>query len=615
MDLKPAVVTPELASAALASTEMSAALRLATWIGDGQVLTESGVLRPADAVKVCAVLGIELPGGKKPRSAMDVPELMFHWEVALWAGLISMSGTRVHGSGVQDLANDPAAVLEAWLRAVAGAFGLPDEPCPQCLTTLLTIADPRVADEDVIAAVCMTFLELCQDCGTLHDDDVDEPAEHAVAAMAKLALFGALPSDGEPGGQFTLTPLGSMLVDSLAALYAPAPEDDAGAVVTRLGDLPAPAAVVFARPWLAARTPVQAARELFDVAETATPRRRMAAFELAAEIGSEAMPAWRERATAPGYGVYVRDWLEDQGQPVPIFPRDEAWMTAESLSIVLSQAPTELASMTLAMTLRDAGDGMAEIVKLLGTSGHPDSPLLIELIRQQMPARAGRQVGAGPVVAPWPALAPADARPYQLMITLREVDGPAVWRRVAVAGTTTLADLHYVIQGAMGWENDHMHAFRAGRRELAGGTPVREALARRGSGIEYEYDFGDGWEHDIRSEGFFNNEPGATLPACLDGAGACPPEDCGGAYQYAYLKEEVLSDPDHADHDELLDWLGLDSADEFDPAAFSRDEANGRLAWLRRPDDSALPESTEQPVLTVVRSQTRGKKPKAKRNR
>jgi hypothetical protein len=201
------------------------------------------------------------------------------------------------------------------------------------------------------------------------------------------------------------------------------------------------------------------------------------------------------------------------------------------------------------------------------------------------------------------------------MIKLREVEDPPVWRRVAVAGTTTLDDLHLVIQGAMGWENDHLHAFRAGRREIAGRTPLGEALPKRGSSIQYEYDFGDGWLHDIRSEGLFTNEPGVTLPACLEGAGACPPEDCGGAYRYAYLKEEILCDPDHSEHDEMLDWLGLASADDFDPAVFSLDETNSRLGWLRPQAGSARPQTTGQPALTVVRSQGRSKKPKAKRGR
>ncbi|MBV8914682.1 MAG: hypothetical protein JOZ05_16780 [Acetobacteraceae bacterium] len=41
----------------------------------------------------------------------------------------------------------------------------------------------------------------------------------------------------------------------------------------------------------------------------------------------------------------------------------------------------------------------------------------------------------------------------------------AVWRRLEVSLTATLADLHVAIQAAMGWEDLHLHCFRIfGRR-------------------------------------------------------------------------------------------------------------------------------------------------------
>jgi hypothetical protein len=67
--------------------------------------------------------------------------------------------------------------------------------------------------------------------------------------------------------------------------------------------------------------------------------------------------------------------------------------------------------------------------------------------------------------------------------------------------------------------------------------------------------------------------------SCLAGKGPCPPEDCGGAWGYASLKE-VLADPDHGEHEDLLDWLGLDSAAGFEPARFSLDEVNAGLSRL-----------------------------------
>jgi hypothetical protein len=45
---------------------------------------------------------------------------------------------------------------------------------------------------------------------------------------------------------------------------------------------------------------------------------------------------------------------------------------------------------------------------------------------------------------------------------------------------------------------------------------------------EYEYDFGNGWRHEVVFVGFFPKESTLKYPRCLDGRRACPPEDCGG---------------------------------------------------------------------------------------
>ena len=64
-------------------------------------------------------------------------------------------------------------------------------------------------------------------------------------------------------------------------------------------------------------------------------------------------------------------------------------------------------------------------------------------------------------------------------------------------------------------------------------------LADLGAEFEYLYDFGDGWTHDVEVLG-----PGGSAPGCVDGHGACPPEDCGGPGGYAELLD-VLADPAH----------------------------------------------------------------------
>jgi hypothetical protein len=581
VDLKPAVVTAELASAALASPALSRALRLAGWVGDGREITQSGVLRPAAAAQACAALGIDLPSGKTPRSARDVPELDRDWEVARAAGLISVHAKHAQGPGLHDVTDDPAATLDAWLSGVAAPFGLPDDLCADCLTVVGLIADDAdtIVVNDLLRDVDSMFpaeAEPCPDCAEVHPVEDDEG--HSLFAVANLVSFGALALVDDD--RLTLTPLGRMLVSSVFAALAPASEDSASAVVTRLGMLPAGTATLYARDWLAARTPVDAARELFDFAAVAAPFPRSSAFALAAAIGPQAAPAWRERAEVPGYGAYVRIWLAEQGEDVPFFPLDEVWLVAESLGALVDQVPPEFALLALTDAFAALGaDNLLEAIARLGESGHPDAPRFIEKIRAVAPGSRTRS--AGPAARSWPALARDEQAPYQLMITLRGVGEPSVWRRVAVSGSATLGDVHDVIQAAMGWENAHPYAFEADHRELPGGMELSAALPRRGSRIQYKYDFGDDWEHDIEFEGFFYNEQGVTLPACLDGEGACPPEDSGGAGSYEYMKADVLPNENHEEHEEMLEWLGLESGDDFDPAAFSLGEANERLACLR----------------------------------
>ena len=572
VDLKPAVVTPGLASAALASPALSRAVKLAEWVGDGREITDSGVLRPAVAEQACKDLGIDRPDlTRKLRSAQDVPGLVIDWNVARLGGLITLHQKRARGMAP----DGPGAVLDAWLRAVSVVFGLPDESCGECLTALAAIAQAENCTIRVAHVLEAVFQDLpaaepCPDCGGSHaEPDAVEAAQHVASSLEDLMFFGAatLEGSGDANSVLTLTPLGRMLADSVFAQLAPAPEDSAIAVAAMLADLSGPTAFRYAAAWLAARTPAEAVTELLDAAQSATPRQRLSAIDLAAEVGPQAAPVWRERAQAPGYGAQIRSWLTAWGEEVPNFPRDDAWLMADELSAVYEVIPPDVTVTRIRKELHDADRGYtADLLTSLGESGHPDAPRLIELVRTATnPRRPAAEAPSVPLNNM--------ARPLQLMITLREVDDPPVWRRVVVSGSTPLEDLHYIIQAAMGWENDHPHAFYAGRRELAGATPLRDVLPKRGSSCQYLYDFGDDWTHDIKSEGLFHNDKRVTLPACLDGSGACPPEDSG----------------------------------DFDPSAFSLDEANARLAGPS-PDETAGP-----PAVTIVRAQPRTKKPKSKR--
>lgn len=64
---------------------------------------------------------------------------------------------------------------------------------------------------------------------------------------------------------------------------------------------------------------------------------------------------------------------------------------------------------------------------------------------------------------------------------------------------------------------------------------------------------------------------------CVAGKSAGPPEDCGGAQGCIDLRA-LLADPAADGHDEMLEWLGIASAGEFDPAAFDVEAGNESLA-------------------------------------
>lgn len=175
----------------------------------------------------------------------------------------------------------------------------------------------------------------------------------------------------------------------------------------------------------------------------------------------------------------------------------------------------------------------------------------------------------------------------QLKLSLRGVSKPPVWRRLLVPAEMRLDRLHDVIQTAMGWTDTHLHVFTTAAGDYGIPDPelgfrnersarVAQFLTQPGDRIRYAYDFGDGWEHDIVLEEWLGRDPGKRIPTCLAGNGASPPEDCGGPWGYASLKE-ALADPRHEDHENMLDWLGLDSAEEFDPVACDVVEINDVL--------------------------------------
>lgn len=175
---------------------------------------------------------------------------------------------------------------------------------------------------------------------------------------------------------------------------------------------------------------------------------------------------------------------------------------------------------------------------------------------------------------------PAGRRRPAATLQLRvDIDGakPPIWRRLEVPGDIPLRRLHGVLQTAFGWDGRHMYLFETeyGRFGAEDTGPaiqpdhdvtLEQVIA--GGPVRYVYDFGDNWVHSITVE---QTRPVAARnpqARCTGGRRAAPPEDCGGIGGYRHLLE-ALADPAHDDHHDMIEWLGLATADEFRPAAFS----------------------------------------------
>ena len=169
---------------------------------------------------------------------------------------------------------------------------------------------------------------------------------------------------------------------------------------------------------------------------------------------------------------------------------------------------------------------------------------------------------------------------YQLKITLAD-SAPEVWRRVIVSAQTTLAELHTIIQQAMGWEALHAYQFRLGLGTDQILTLVEQPLAQvftrqeaLNQPLYYNYDKQNGWLHRIEVETLAADVPQevSALPICVDGRAACPPEGSGGVWGYDELLAR-LEDIDDPDYLELIDQYS-----DFDPDAFKVADANARLS-------------------------------------
>jgi hypothetical protein len=176
---------------------------------------------------------------------------------------------------------------------------------------------------------------------------------------------------------------------------------------------------------------------------------------------------------------------------------------------------------------------------------------------------------------------------HQMKVTLRDIK-PPIWRRIVIPSDYRLDEVAALILEAMGWNNTHLHAFFIGDRSYDQPFPdapealderqftLREVFDEVGTRMRFDYDFGDGWEHDVVLEAVRLETKAEREPLCLAGKRACPPEDCGGPHGYENLIRIIEEGPSSDWDRELVDWL----PPGYDPKLFDAGEATEAMQNL-----------------------------------
>jgi hypothetical protein len=292
-------------------------------------------------------------------------------------------------------------------------------------------------------------------------------------------------------------------------------------------------------------------------------------------------------------------WYAEQALDAvdPDWLAEPAWWMSDEDDDEEDGTPFAASSVLVRRWLAD----LPEARKPAGARPYPDpedphNPIGVEALASLL-SGAGNPFGGLPFGRPIPAKLPAKRKKsngpapiYQIKVGLRGAK-PPIWRRLLVPADVSLARLHDIIQVAFGWDGGHLHAFETPYGDFGHADPelghrsegpvtLEQVAPQAKDKIQYTYDFGDGWAHDIVVEKVLDRDSTLTYPRCTGGRRAAPPDDCGGIWGYQELIE-IIADPRHPEHTERLAWLGLDDPRQFDPAAFDVDEVNELLPRLR----------------------------------
>ncbi|MDT0341864.1 plasmid pRiA4b ORF-3 family protein [Streptomyces litchfieldiae] len=523
----PAPTFPRLAEAARSCRLATSARTLATWLGPGRAVTPAGMPKPSDAPAAAAALGIPAP--RRVRRVADIPELGVAWRFARAAGFVSCAGGRGSGAAAEaDWAHlSPETVLRRWLDALSAAIpfgGGTERPrdddehatCVALLLSALSTADDP-GDAGRVTARIYEMVRGDEWPLSYRGSFLRNQGEHEVDRL-HIFLLDAGAADDTRG----LTPLGSWALEQLR----PARISPRMSTADLLGELERrPPRDPYLRiwPWVEAQGPDAALRGLLAEAERAgTPRRRLA-LELAAPLPVDSDEPWHRAAAHPVLGPPARlVLLQNDPTPGAASPRDLLWLAVDECAEAWLHGDTR----RLLERFHDLpGATGPERLNALRGSSHPDAAALADHLK-----RSGAEQSQPSV--------------YQLKISLT---GWGTWRRVLVRPTLTLGDLHEVIRTVLDWNDDHLHLFRApDRRTYAPAwcdldaddeetVLVADAFPHQGSTMDYTYDLGDCWRHEITFQKILAGGPGTDYPVCTAGQGDSPiedstPEDEGAAY-------------------------------------------------------------------------------------
>jgi hypothetical protein len=144
---------------------------------------------------------------------------------------------------------------------------------------------------------------------------------------------------------------------------------------------------------------------------------------------------------------------------------------------------------------------------------------------------------------------------FKLRVVLNGVS-PLVWRCLWVPSDLHcdlhFADLHQVLQTALGWTGLFLYQFHIHGRTF--GSNARDARSARlahfalhqGERFRYRYNFFAGWDCDVRLQAILPPAASPVLPFCEAGRNTAPDEEEDGAWHYQQLQDHHRFPPSDA---------------------------------------------------------------------